>query len=115
VGEEHGAQAFIDLWEREVTPLRPAERERMRSFDFIAMQAAAQDRDGLESILAEIRVPCLLFAGTADDAHPRARQAAGEIPGAEFVSLPGLHHGETMARADLVVPLVREFLLRCGL
>jgi pimeloyl-ACP methyl ester carboxylesterase len=114
VGAELGAQAFIDLWEREVGPLRPAERDRMRSFDFVAMQAAAQDRDSLESILAEIRVPCLLFAGGDDEVHALAERAALQIPAAEFVSLPGLHHGETMARVDLIVPLVRKFLLRRG-
>jgi pimeloyl-ACP methyl ester carboxylesterase len=110
VGEERGAQAFIELWEREVGPLRPAERERMRQFDFAAMQAAARDRESLEQVLSEIRVPCLLFAGAKDDVHAQARQAASAIPNAQFVSLPGLAHGETMARRDLVVPLVRNFL-----
>lgn len=110
VGEEKGPQAFLGLWEREAGPLRPAERERMRSFDFIAMRMAAQDRAGLESILAGIRVPCLLFAGTSDEVRGLAEKAAGEIPNAQFASLPGLAHGQTIARLDLVVPLVREFL-----
>jgi pimeloyl-ACP methyl ester carboxylesterase len=112
VGEERGAQAFIDLWEREVGPLRPAEQERMRSFDFTAMLAAARDRESLASALPKVRVPCLLFAGEKDDVHAQAEQAAAAIPNAQFVSLPGLGHGETMARLDLVVPLVREFLRR---
>jgi pimeloyl-ACP methyl ester carboxylesterase len=82
----------------------------MRSFDFTAMRMAAQDRAGLESILAGIRVPCLLFAGTSDEVRGLAEKAAGEIPNAQFASLPGLAHGQTIARLDLVVPLVREFL-----
>jgi pimeloyl-ACP methyl ester carboxylesterase len=112
VGHEQGAQAFIDLWEREVGSLRPTERERMRGFDFTAMLAAARDRESLESVLPEIRVPCLLFAGTGDEVHVLAKQAAAQISNAEFVSLPGLGHGETIERVDLVAPIVREFLRR---
>lgn len=110
VGEEEGPQAFVHLWERKVGPLRPAERKRMRSYDFTAMRMAAQDREGLESTLAGIRVPCLLFAGANDEVHGLAEKAAREIPNAQFTSLPGLTHGQTMARLDLIVPLVREFL-----
>jgi pimeloyl-ACP methyl ester carboxylesterase len=112
VGEEEGAGAFIDLWEREVGPLHPAERERMSSFDFTAMRAAAQDRESLESILPAMRVPCLLFAGANDGVRPLAERAAAQIPNARFVSLPDLNHAETMARSDLVAPMVREFLNR---
>ncbi|MCX6101559.1 MAG: alpha/beta fold hydrolase [Candidatus Bipolaricaulota bacterium] len=110
VGEEEGAGAFIDLWEREVGPLRPAERERMRSFDFTAMRAAAQDRGSLEPTLPEIRVPCLLFAGANDEVHGLADRAAAQIHSARFVSLPDLNHAEVMARSDLVAPMVRGFL-----
>jgi len=110
VGEEQGAQAFIDLWEREVGPLSPAERGRMRSYDFTAMRMAAQDRESLESVLSRIRVPCLLFAGTRDEIYARAQCAAVVIPSAQFVPLDNLNHGETITRSDLVVPIVRRFL-----
>ncbi len=110
VGEESGPQAFIDLWEREVGTLSPTERERMQTYDFAAMGLAAQDREGIEPSLASLRVPCLLFAGTNDEVYDRARRAARQIPNARFASLPGLRHGETMQRLDLVVPMVREFL-----
>ncbi|MCX6093851.1 MAG: alpha/beta hydrolase [Candidatus Bipolaricaulota bacterium] len=112
VGEEEGAQAFINLWEREVRPLRLAEKERMRRFDFAAMRVAAQDRDPLESVLPRIRVPCLLFAGAKDEAHALAEKATLQIPNAQFISLPSLAHGQTIERPDLVVPLVRNFLKR---
>lgn len=112
VGEEDGAQAFIDLWEREVRPLRPAEKERVRRFDFAAMRAAAQDRDTLESALSGIRVPCLLVAGASDEVHALAEKATHQIESAEFISLPGLAHGQTIERPDLVVPVVRNFLKR---
>lgn len=112
VGKQQGPESFIDLWEREVGPVLPAERERMRGFDFAAMLAAAKDRESLESSLAGIRVPCLLFAGEEDEAAARAKQAATTIPGAQFVALPKLGHGQTMARLDLVVPAVLNFLQR---
>jgi pimeloyl-ACP methyl ester carboxylesterase len=110
VGEEDGPQAFIALWESEVGPLRPLERKRMSAYDFTAMRMAAQDRDSMESSLPEIRVPCLLFAGTNDEVYARAKKAASDVPNAQFVPLTGLRHGETMARIDLVAPLVRDFL-----
>jgi pimeloyl-ACP methyl ester carboxylesterase len=112
VGEKDGAQAFIDLWEREVRPLHLAEKERVRKYDFAAMQAAAQDRDSLEAILPGIRVPCLLFAGARDEVHALAEKATRQIRSAEFVSLPGLTHGQTIERPDLVVPIVRNFQKR---
>jgi pimeloyl-ACP methyl ester carboxylesterase len=82
----------------------------MRAYDFTAMLAAARDRESLELVLPEIRVPCLLFAGTDDEVHARAEEASTQIPNAQFVSLPGLGHGETIERVDLVAPLVRDFL-----
>jgi pimeloyl-ACP methyl ester carboxylesterase len=110
VGEERGAQAFIDLWEREVGPVRSAARERMRAYDFTAMLAAAQDRESLETVLPEIRVPCLLFAGADDEVRGLAERAAAQIQNAKLVSLPDLNHAEVMARSDLVAPMVRGFL-----
>lgn len=112
VGEEKGAEAFVDLWEREVGQLREAERKRMLRYDFTAMRAAAQDRDSLESILPQIRVPCLLFSGANDEVHAKAAQAAGRILNSQFISIPGLGHGETIQHVDLIAPLVRGFLDR---
>jgi pimeloyl-ACP methyl ester carboxylesterase len=56
-------------------------------------------------------VPTLLYAGSADPIHDAARQSASEIPGAEFVSLPGLGHIAAMCRSDLVLPHAEQFLL----
>lgn len=115
VGEKEGAEAFIDLWEREVRPLSATEKERMRRYDFTAMVAAAQDRQSLEDALPAIRVPCLLFAGVKDEVHGLAERAAAGIPNARFVSFAGLTHGETIERSDLVVPIVRRFLAHVSL
>jgi len=110
IGERDGAPAFVALWEREVGPLRAAERKRMMRYDFTAMIAAARDRESLEDVLADIRVPCLFFAGERDTVHAQAAQAAAAIRKSQFVTIPGVAHGETMARVDLVAPLVQDFL-----
>ena len=44
--------------------------------------------------------------------YAQAKQAVATIPGAQLVVLPGLGHGQTMARVDLIAPIVREFLQR---
>ena len=88
--------------------MRPAARERMRAYDFTAMLAAAQDRESLETVLPEIRVPCLLFAGADDEVRGLAERAAAQIQNAKLVSLPDLSHAEVMARSDLVAPMVRD-------
>lgn len=114
VGEKKGAQAFIGFWEREVGPLTPTQRERVRTYDFTAMRMAAQDRASLELALSEIHVPCLLFAGSRDGVFPLAQRAAEAIPGGQFVALADLGHADVMTRSDLVVPMVRSFLQHAG-
>jgi pimeloyl-ACP methyl ester carboxylesterase len=59
-----------------------------------------------------IAVPTLLYAGSADPIHDAARQTASEIPGAQFVSLPGLNHPAANLRSDLVLPHVEPFLAK---
>jgi pimeloyl-ACP methyl ester carboxylesterase len=63
-----------------------------------------------ESILPGISVPCLLYAGDADGVFERMKQAATTIPGAQFVTLPELNHGQGFERSDLVLPFVSSFL-----
>ena len=56
--------------------------------------------------------PYLLYAGDADDLHDGVKRAAAEIPGCEFVSLPGLNHMGAAADVKTVVPRVLRFLER---
>ncbi len=64
----------------------------------------------LREILPHVKVPCLFFVGEKDGSFLGAKAASALIPGARFVSFPGLGHGETAARADLVVPRILPFL-----
>ena len=65
----------------------------------------------MEDVLPKIKTPCLLYAGEADAACPDA-ECAARVPGARFVSLPGLDHTQAFERIDLVLPHVKEFLAR---
>lgn len=111
---ENGPAAFVALWGDEPRTLAPETRkrmhERMLTWDYEALVAAAQDRDSLEDVLPTMRMACLLYAGDEDEAHELAKQCAAQIAHATFVSLPGLDHNETLMRCDEVVPHVKKFL-----
>jgi hypothetical protein len=42
--------------------------------------------------------------------HDQARRAPAGLPRVTFVSLPGLGHGEAIARGDLALPHSQRFL-----
>lgn len=110
IGVDRGPEAFVSAWEDNVGPLTDEQRQRMLSYDFAAMSCAAQDRESLEWILPRIDVPCLLFSGDRDPAHPAARACVTAIPDATFAALSGLDHGATIACSDRVIPVLRSFL-----
>jgi pimeloyl-ACP methyl ester carboxylesterase len=61
--------------------------------------------------LTKWRVPCLICAGAADEMHDDAERAAGEIPGARFVSLAGHSHISAFYEPDgLLLPHILELL-----
>jgi pimeloyl-ACP methyl ester carboxylesterase len=106
-----GPDEFIKLWGEWVTP--PL-RERTLANDYAALIACVQGRrlntKGHSDVIGNIAVPTLIYAGSADPIHNPAQQAASEIPGAQFVSLPGLDHVALYFRTDLVLPIVEPFL-----
>ncbi len=108
-----GPDEIIKLcWGEWVTP--PL-RQRLLSIDTAAMIASRQQRlitEGFSDVVGTIAVPTLIYAGSADPMHHPAQQTASEIPGAQFVSLPGLNHLTTMCRSDLILPHVVPFLAR---
>ncbi len=69
-----------------------------------------KERLALAEVLRDVRIPCLFFVGEADGSFKGAKAASGLIPGAQFVSFPGLGHVETGARVDLVSPPILRFL-----
>ena len=105
-----GPDEIIKLWGEWLTP--PL-RERLLASDTTALIACRRQRlisEGFSDVVGTIAVPTLVYAGSADPIYDAARQSASEIPGAQFVSLPGLNHISTMCRCDLVLPQVEPFL-----
>jgi pimeloyl-ACP methyl ester carboxylesterase len=92
--------------------LSPANERRQHANDAAALIACRQRRLVTEgySGLEKIAVPTLLYAGSADLIHDAARQAAAKIPGAKFISLPGLTHIAVFCQPQLILPRVEELL-----
>ena len=108
-GPDEIVKAWGDEW------MTPALRERLLANDTAALIACRQRRlitEGFSDVVGTIAVPTLIYAGSADPIHDQARQTASEIPGAQFVSLPGLNHPAALCRSDLVLPQVEPFLAK---
>jgi pimeloyl-ACP methyl ester carboxylesterase len=109
-GVENGPEAFVATLEKDQWTLSPEERARMLAYDFEALLAVAQDRQSLEAVLPTMTMPCLLIVGEEDGVYPAAKKCAKQMPNVTFVALPGLDHGETIMRSDLVLSHVVKFL-----
>ena len=74
-------------------------------------QAAASLKGWTAEELGRIGAPTLLVFGDHDFIRlEHAVEMHGLIPGAQLAVLPGTTHMGVMRRADLIVPLVRDFL-----
>lgn len=108
-----GLAAYIAVRERMAGPLPPDQKTRILANDTEALFAAQESflkTPSLWDKLPGIPVPCLLYVGGDDARFAGAKEAAAFIPRADFFSLPGLNHGQGMARSDLVLPRVNAFL-----
>lgn len=60
-------------------------------------------------MLRELDVPCLVYAGNADDrAHASAEQSVEDTRNTSCVSVPGPDHLQGMSRIDVVLPHVKK-------
>jgi pimeloyl-ACP methyl ester carboxylesterase len=109
-GVENGPEAFVAMWQKNFGPLSPEKRRRMLANDYIALLALTQDRQSLKIVLPAMTMPCMLIVGDRDSVYPAAKKCATQIPSATFVALPGLDHGQTIQRSDLVLPHIKQFL-----
>ncbi len=96
----------------------PAVTEQLRSAARASVSAGdlEQPDPPVFGRLDEISVPAALMAGDAD--YPPLvesnRQAAGRIPGCEFVLVPGMDHLPPLREPALVLDLVTRTLARAG-
>ena len=108
---------YLDGFEARFGRMEPdSKRDRFLENDYLAMIAstlALRDHVRDYGDMAEkMKMPCMFYDGDADAFHDSARDFAGTLPNAEFVSLPGQDHGGTFMCSDLVLPHVRDFLAR---
>jgi len=107
---ERGAPALLEFFP---DLLNPALEARMLTNDMQALIACRRTRfvsPGFADQLSHMHIPCLLFAGDEDPVHAGAERAAGEMPDARFVSIPGKQHIPTFFTSSLVLPHVTAFL-----
>ena len=106
------AQYVADVETKE-GPMEAGRRERLLDNDPVALIAATtapRGTDGVDALLPQLNIPCLLYCGEADGFFQGAKEASQIIPNARFVSFPGLNHGQVSRAADAVLPHVTWFL-----
>lgn len=110
---EGGSEDFIAVREESLgRPLPPEQKARLLANDHQALIAALQSgiMGSMEDVPPSMILPCLVFAGDADPMYAGAKAAVSHMLNATFVSFPGLDHGQTNQRSDLVLPHVTKFL-----
>lgn len=90
--------------------LLPGVRQRIVANDLSALAALTTDRDDFSDVLPTMRMPCLIYVGTADPRLQKVRDCAGMMPNATFFSLPDSGHVAAFGRANFVLPHVTAFL-----
>ncbi|MDO8392557.1 MAG: alpha/beta hydrolase [Actinomycetota bacterium] len=86
-------------------------RAELEANDAAAMAALSRGNAEWTDVRPSPDVPLLMFAGTADPQWERISAAAGALD-AELHGFEGLGHMADLARSDLVLPVVRQFLVR---
>ncbi len=110
---EKGMEAYVADAEAQRGPMAPERRQRMLESDAQALIASSielRDFTGIEEVLPTMTMPCLLYAGEADGLFEGAKECVKHMPNVTFASFPGLDHGQTSQRSDLVLPHVQKFL-----
>ena len=108
-----GIAAYVANAEANEGPMEAGRKERLLENDpeaLIAATLAPRGTDGVEELLPSLDLPCLLYCGDADGFYPGSKASAEAIPGAVFVSLPGLNHGQASRSGEMVLPHVTDVL-----
>jgi pimeloyl-ACP methyl ester carboxylesterase len=111
-----GMTGFVETFEATLDYRfpEPARTWTIEKNDPAALEAAWRSTPAEGTVSQDLRkwrIPCLICAGEADEMHDAAKRAAGEIPGATFVSLTGHSHISAFYEADyLLLPHILELL-----
>jgi pimeloyl-ACP methyl ester carboxylesterase len=85
-------------------------RVRTQANDLRALSALTKDRPDNSAVIPLVTMPCLVFVGEADTMYEDVKHCAEQLPNANFVSLPGLDHGQGFRYSQDSLPHVKEFL-----
>ena len=110
---QQGMAAYVADAETQNGPMAPDRKARLLANDpeaLIASLRAPRSLAGIEQLLLDMTLPCLLYVGEADSFYPGAQEGVKYMPNARFVSFPGLNHSQTSQASHLVVPHVTQFL-----
>jgi pimeloyl-ACP methyl ester carboxylesterase len=110
---QQGMAAYVADAETQNGPMAPDRKARLLANDpaaLIASLRAPRGLTGIEQLLLDMTLPCLLYVGEADSFYPGAQEGVKYMPNARFVSFPGLNHTQTSQASHLVVPHVTQFL-----
>ena len=108
-----GMDAYVAESEAIEGPMESGRRERLLDNDpeaLIAATTAPMGTDGVEALLPGLNIPFMLYCGDADGFFRASKAASEAIPGALFVPLPGLDHGQASRGGTLVLPHISKFL-----
>ena len=106
-----GMESYVASMESQGDPMDPERKARLIDNDPEALIAAITSPRGTSgNVLPTMTMPCLVYVGEADAFYEGAKECAKHIPGAAFVSFPGLNHGQVSQGSDVVLPHVTEFL-----
>ena len=110
---QRGMAAYVADAETQNGPMAPDRKARLLANDpeaLIASLRAPRGLAGIEQLLLDMTLPCLLYVGEADSFYLGAQEGVKSMPNARFVSFPGLNHSQTSQASHLVVPHVTQFL-----
>ena len=80
-------------------------------FEALIAYCSYYENIGMAEYLPKLTIPCLLYAGEKDTyPHSRAQACARIMQNAEFISIPGLNHGEAFFDSSTILPFVMRFL-----
>ena len=108
--EPEAARIEIDLLQRRLAAAQGLRTGASPTRSLLAASLATARDPGYADILEQIEVACLLFIGERDGNYDGAAACAEALRDVDFLVFPGLDHGETIRRSDLVAPEVIRFL-----
>jgi pimeloyl-ACP methyl ester carboxylesterase len=114
-GVQEGIETVVEGMRALAGSITPHYEERLRGLDLQAMVAVMEyhnyQRPGLENDVLQIELPCLFYAGDADEGpHKYGKEIAQQMPNVCFYSLPGLNHVGASDATEQIVPHVLSFL-----